>query len=537
MDRIVIVGSGASAVHFALTVLKKGYRVLMLDSGGPPPGHPRPHDNFIQLKERLADPAEYFLGRRQEALVLPSPNANYYAFPPSKTFIFDVPHRFGYCTDGFYPLISFSAGGLAEAWTGGSYPFREEELERFPFDFEELAPYYGEVALRIGISGRVDDDLSPFFPAHEGILSPLDLDEHSRLLLETYANKRTALKKKHRFAMGRSRIAALPKPLHGRCGCSYCGRCQWGCPSGAFYTPSLSLEQCRSYENFEYSGRQYVDHFRFDSAGRIRSVVCHSMENGTTHEVPAGTLVLAAGALSSSNIFLRSIYLDSGERVTLGGLMDNRQILMPFLNLRMLGKRYNPETYQYHQIAMAVEGERPLDYIHGLVTTLKTAVVHPVIQTLPFDLATSAGVFRNIRAGLGLVNINFPDSRREENYLALDIGATAAETRLLIHYRPTADEPDRMKRTAKTFRRVLGSLGCLAPQGMTRMRPMGSSVHYAGTVPMRESYARLACSKDCRSYDFENLYFADGTSFPDLPSKNLTFTLMANAARVADRAF
>lgn len=36
-----------------------------------------------------------------------------------------------------------------------------------------------------------------------------------------------------------------------------------------------------------------------------------------------------------------------------------------------------------------------------------------------------------------------------------------------------------------------------------------------------------------RSNDFSNLWFADGSSFPFLPAKNLTFTLMANAARVA----
>jgi hypothetical protein len=42
----------------------------------------------------------------------------------------------------------------------------------------------------------------------------------------------------------------------------------------------------------------------------------------------------------------------------------------------------------------------------------------------------------------------------------------------------------------------------------------------------------LTCTPDCRSKDLHNLYFADGVSFPFLPAKNLTFTLMANAIRV-----
>ena len=66
---------------------------------------------------------------------------------------------------------------------------------------------------------------------------------------------------------------------------------------------------------------------------------------------------------------------------------------------------------------------------------------------------------------------------------------------------------------------------------------MGASVHYAGTLPMTANSAPLTCTPECRSRDFKNLYFVDGTTFPFLPSKNLTFTLMANAVRVAERAF
>ena len=63
------------------------------------------------------------------------------------------------------------------------------------------------------------------------------------------------------------------------------------------------------------------------------------------------------------------------------------------------------------------------DYVHGLVTTLKTALIHPIIQSLPFSLATSLKFFRNIHGALGLVNINFADTRRTENRLTLETPA------------------------------------------------------------------------------------------------------------------
>jgi len=223
------------------------------------------------------------------------------------------------------------------------------------------------------------------------------------------------------------------------------------------------------------------------------------------------------------------------KTVELRGLMDNRQVLMPFVNLGMLGKQFQPESYQYHQLAIGVRPPVALDYVHGLVTTLKTALIHPVVQGLPFDLGTSTSLFRNLHAALGLVNINFSDYRREENRITIE--ACPEGRRVLVHYRPSADEPARLDRTKSHFRKLLWKLGCIAPPPMTHVRPMGASVHYAGVLPMTRNAAPFTCTKECRSNDFENLYFVDGTTFPFLPSKNLTFTLMANAARVAEQAF
>jgi choline dehydrogenase-like flavoprotein len=70
---------------------------------------------------------------------------------------------------------------------------------------------------------------------------------------------------------------------------------------------------------------------------------------------------------------------------------------------------------------------------------------------------------------------------------------------------------------------------------MTHIRPMGSSVHYSGTLPMSETRTAWCVSPECRSYDIDNLFIVDGAVMPFLPAKNLTFTLMANAVRVASR--
>jgi choline dehydrogenase-like flavoprotein len=85
MSRIVIVGSGASGVHFAWSVLSKGYDVVMLDVGREKPPVVNPQDSFGAQKQRLDDPVRYFLGGNYEAVVYPGSAGEYYGFPPNKS--------------------------------------------------------------------------------------------------------------------------------------------------------------------------------------------------------------------------------------------------------------------------------------------------------------------------------------------------------------------------------------------------------------------------------------------------------------------
>src|SRR5262249_29102049 len=206
MDKVLIVGSGASGVHFALTLLQKGYQVVLLDVGREKPLPVNPGDAFHDLKKNLLDPVHYFLGEKFEAVVYPGSTGEYYGFPPNKNYIFDKPDNFEWAATGFSPLFSFARGGLAETWTGGVYPLNAEELKDFPFDYSEIAPYYDEVSRRIGISGAVDD-LARFYPLHKHLLAPLRLDKQSSVLLEAYQRHKHYLNQTLNCYLGRSRVA------------------------------------------------------------------------------------------------------------------------------------------------------------------------------------------------------------------------------------------------------------------------------------------------------------------------------------------
>jgi choline dehydrogenase-like flavoprotein len=529
LPTVTVVGSGASGVHFALTLLGKGYRVRMLDVGRRGSAPVLPDETLNGLKRTLDDPTAYFLGPAFGAVHLPGIDDEYYGIPPSKDFVFDPPEGFRSSGTGFAPLFSFARGGLAEAWTGGCYPLNAGELVDFPFSPDELLRHYTEVARRIGVSGAVDD-LSRFMPVHDHLLPGLRLDEHSERLMESYSRARDGLNRQGVF-MGRSRLATLSRPLGDRAPCDYLGRCLWGCPHGSLYVPSMTLQECLAHPGFEYVPGVEVIRLRIGAGGRVVAVVGRVAGESGEREFAVDRVALAAGALLSTRIFLASVLSHSGARVRLSGLMDNRQALMPFVNVGMIGRQFSAESYQYHQLGMGVAGAEGRDYVHGQITTLKTAMVHPLIQRLPFDLSTATFAFRALHAALGMVNVNFRDTRREANYVELAEGSDAS---LRIHYQPDEREAERVSSALGRVRKALFNLGCVVPPGMVHLRPMGASVHYAGTLPMTRTAAPFTTTEHCQSREFENLFLVDGATFPFLPAKNITFTLMANAVRVAE---
>ena len=531
MSTILIVGSGASGVHLAQTLLERGRAVLMLDVGLERPAPALPKADFNGLKTRLDDPVAYFLGPSGEAVVFPTEGARYYGFPPSKDYVFASPPAFRAAASGFEPVISFAAGGLAEAWTGGVYPLNDGELVDFPFGFSTLAPHYATVVRRIGITAT-RDDLERYSPWFEDYQEPLETDPHSARLLERYARARPGLNKDLGFYLGRSRVAVLSRDLEDRNECNYLGRCLWGCPREALYAPSSTLKQLRRHPGFRYLPGLYVTHFTYDG-DTVTGIAATAVADGTRHQFSADAYALAAGTLCSSKILLESIFQRTGRVLELGGLMDNRQMMIPFLNLGMLGQVVETHSYQFHQIALGITRGRSEEYVHGQISTLKAAAVHPVVQNLPFDLRSSLAIFRATHGALGVANVWLHDRRDARNVVTIRPRPNGEGTDLVIRY-AADDDADRVAKTMRTVKRALWRLGCVVPPGMAKVLPHGASIHYAGTVPMSREHREFTCTPDCRSHDFSNLYFADGVSFPFLPAKNLTFTLMANAIRIGD---
>jgi choline dehydrogenase-like flavoprotein len=529
MSTVVIVGSGPSGVHLAETLLRLGHAVTMLDVGRTRPNTVAPEADFAGLKETLDDPVEYFLGADGRGVMLPDGRDRYFSQPPSKDYVFAGRAEHGTRAHNFDPVMSFAAGGLSEAWTAGSYALNDAELADFPLEPRTLQAHYATIARRIGVAAR-RDDLARFTPWLDDYQEPVEADPHARHLLSRYEHRRADLNSRLGFYLGRSRVAMITRDHGDRRACTQLGRCFWGCPRDSIYSASSTLRELKKHPLFRYVGNRYVTHFTYEGAA-VTGFVANAQGARVEH-FRGDVYALAAGTLCSSKIFLDSLYRGSGTVFELKGLLDNAQAIVPFVSVGRLALPVSTHAYQLHQLALGIEQQRPEEYVHGQITTLKSASIHPIVQSLPFDLKTAAQVFRAAHAALGAANVWLHDRRDDENVVTIRPREDGPATDLVFHC--AAPSAGRFRHPLHAVTRGLRALGCFIPPGMTKVLPRGSSIHYAGTLPMNRAPRPFTCSPTCRSHDFGNLYFADGVSFPFLPAKNITFTLMANAVRVAE---
>jgi hypothetical protein len=97
----------------------------------------------------------------------------------------------------------------------------------------------------------------------------------------------------------------------------------------------------------------------------------------------------------------------------------------------------------------------------------------------------------------------------------------------------TASDEEKRRRTTHE-RQILGAIRALGCWPLKVVHaPHGSSVHYASQLPMTRDNRPLTTEPSGRLRGTRSVFVVDGAALAYLPAKGLTFTLMANANRVA----
>ena len=446
----------------------------------------------------------------------------------------------------FVPFIGAGAGGSSalygmalerfhEADFTGSGPGgaqRPGEAPCWPLDYAKFCRYYAAAEQLYRVRGTQDPLRSDPYPVSY-VAAPPPLTRAATRLFESFAHRGL-----HPYQL----------PL----ACEYVSGCQccqgFACPSNC-KNDSARICLTPAIRDFGAVLLDDCQVLRID-ADRSRARGAECRYRGETITLRGKQIFLAAGALQTPNILLRStstdwpqglanrsglvgrhlmrhcvdLYLVRPDNAEDGEVFDNRFKEFAFNDFYAVDgmKLGSVQSFGRLPPAEVLFGSLQHDLRAGAVPWLGQAVgltrplLKPVLQ-------------RMVERSLTLATIMEDSPQPSNRVLPADGPRPGAVT---IHYRLGAADLARVARFRQLMRGALASRRWrLIKQAENNER----IAHVCGTCRFGDDPATSVLDRDNRCHDLENLYVVDSSFFPSSGGTNPSLTIAANALRVADR--
>ncbi len=517
---VIVVGSGPGGVNSAAPLVEAGKRVLMLDYGNEDRHYAPmiPHEAFSTL--RRTDPSQhrYFIGDDYEGVGFGGVRVGAQLTPPRAHIMRDATERQPSDSDDFAVGMSLARGGLGAGWSAGVFPFTDHELADMGLTVADMQAHYDAVVERIGVCGP-GEDLERFFPMSAGVMPGLDVDVNAETILARYERKRAALNARG-FFLGRPRLAVCTRQHRGRGPHGYLDLEYWADMDRSVYRPQWTLDELLQAPTFTYANRRFVRTFREDADGV--HVEVERADDGGVETHTGAALVLAAGTFGTARIVLRSL----GRYETRVPMVCNAYCYVPMLNLGMLRRAARDRRYSLAQLTAMVQ--LPGRVLQSQVFSYRSLLTFKLMKEAPIAYREARKVLQMMIPNFAILGIHHEDRPSAEKYCMLHRGEP---DRLEVGYRQAPEEERMQHGDEALLLRFFRQLGCVP---LKTIRPgHGSSLHYGGTFPIvPDGSDSLTCDRTSRLRATRAVYLADGSIFPWLPPKGLTFNIMANADRV-----
>ena len=513
---VIVVGSGPAGVSAAFPMVEAGLRVLLVDGGrdgliAPPTG--------AYLTNRSADESQWtwMVGKDFQALQnddAASPKLRV----PGHGYVFDDFSRANRIAPHDYVAVgSLARGGLSNAWGCGVARLSADEMATFPFPSSDMDASWQAVALRMGLSGGCDDDLSDYFGLDCWAGPPIQLDDVHGRVLERYRKRRGSLAPLG-FRLGRSRVAVLGADRGARKGCDLSGNCLWGCHRRALYSATEDLELLRRHRNFSYLPGFVVE--SLGGTAQARAVLGRDAQG--PRSLSCQRVVLAAGTLATTRLALQAAGLDRPVP------MQSCPTAAFMLWLPAALGRSHSASFGLGQLSFVVSLQAGLSGFGSLFSPTGIPVAE-FSRHMPFGKRYGIDVLASLLSSCMIGNIFLP------GHLTAGRLSLAPDGALRVEGRYTDEVPGLMQQAQDKLRKVFRKLGAVVlPRSFTIGRP-GSDIHYAASLPMRADpqYGETNAMGELAGLD--GMHIVDGASLPLLTEKSHTLTIMANADRVGRR--
>jgi choline dehydrogenase-like flavoprotein len=507
---VIVIGSGPGGASLSHRLAKTGKRILILERG-----------DFLPRSEDNWSPQKVFVEGIYQA---------------DERWI-DV--------DGnsFAPALHYFVGGNSKVYGGALFRMRERDFGEvihaggsspaWPLDYSAFEPHYQAAEELFEVHGaRGEDPLEPWASApyphppvsHEPAIAKLS-DALSGMGLRPF-----------HIPLGIKLEEVDGKPAST----SPCIRCSYfdgfPCPFNAKADAQIICidPMLAANNNLTLLTGAYVSALRTDLTGKNIAAV-EVIREGLSESYSADVVVVAAGALSSALLLLRSANAAHPNGLANGSDQLGRNYLRHEMSVLMAVMRRPVDTV--FQKTMAISdfyyGSDDWDYPLGLIQLMATSHMEQIkAEVLPQWLEWLPGMpFDQIaRHSLDfwLQSEDLPDPANRIYY---------RDGQVHLDLKPT--NPEALVRLKAKLKQVLDRSGHTALL-IDRSLYLGKDInltgtaHQAGTARFGTDPKSSVLDTNCKAHEIDNLYLADASFFPSISAVNPTLTIIANALRVAD---
>lgn len=522
-----MVGSGATGAQAAHTLVEHGAKVAMLDVGHRDEKykHLIPDQDFTTLRQQDPDQHRYFVGDELEGVPWGKIKVGAQLTPSRQFMVRDVERLTPLLSDTFTPMESLAYGGLGNGWGLGCFVFSDSELEQCGLDRSEMKSAYETVSRRIGISAARDDAAAYTLGDLQHYQKALAIDRNCQTLYETYRRKSLSLNRMG-FVMGQPAMAILTEDLGERKETSYHDMDFYTDHGLSAYRPWITVDQLRT--NAEFSYHEHCLVLRFEEHADSVTVFVHRPDTNRKETFQCRKLVLAPGVLGTARIVLRS--LQGTSRLP---LICNHYCYVPCIQPAMLGRAVEQYKTSMAQLVLYHDEDgTQRDVAVACLFSYRSLLLFRLLKETPLNFADARTIMQYLQSSFVIAGIHHPDSIGTHKCLELveDRNSVTGD-HLRVDYSLTREEA---VKTDRRERKYLASLRKLRCYPIKRVYPgYGASIHYGGTLPISIEEKDYALDRNGRLHGTKRIFVADGSGFRYLPAKGLTFSLMANAHRVA----
>lgn len=525
---IVVIGSGPAAISATMALVQQGHPVTILDVGTRLEADQQEVVNRMSVQEPASWSGvdlESVIGKRPTTHETNHSKLSYgstYSIDTRSAAI-DVRWK---RNAGFNH--SLARGGLSNIWGASLLPYCQDDIADWPVPLEDLQPHYRAVMDFVPCTA-VKDGLDEILPTYSTQSNPLEPSRQGHALLNDLEARKSCLRKSN-ITFGRSRLAIHASEDETRRGCSRCTLCLSGCPYGLIYSTAHTLEELIRNGSVRYLGDHLVE--KFTQTGDEVLVTGRNLATNEPFSHLATRVFVGAGVLPTAKIILNSLQIfDQPIR-----LLDSQYFIYPLLRMKMTDDVETERMHTSSQVFLEIGDKHISRHLVHLQIYGYSSFLHDELKRTFLRWPLRLSSFRRQFLGRLLVAQGFLHSR-ESGSIELTLKKTADGKSFLdarIHQSRKALATT-LTVGWKLLKQAVNLRAIPLLPGLRFFNP-GSGYHSGGSFPMRRNPQALETDTLGRLPSMDRVHLVDASVLPSIPATSITFSVMANAHRIASLA-